>query len=149
MEIFGFAIKTSIAVIAGLLIGLERELRGKHAGLKTHALVALGSVIFIMLSLEFKGEKYADITRVLSQVIIGIGFIGGGTIMKKGRDVEGLTTAATIWCSAGLGCLAGFGYYKEVAIVTGIILFVNFFFSKLEKKLIERSKRKKEKKKKD
>ena len=96
MEIFGFVIKTIIAVTAGLLIGLEREFRGKHAGLKTHALVALGSVIFIMLSLEFKGEKYTDITRVLSQVIIGIGFIGGGTIMKKGRDVEGLTTAATI-----------------------------------------------------
>ncbi|MUP44778.1 MgtC/SapB family protein [Gramella sp. BOM4] len=148
MEIFGFAIKTSIAVIAGLLIGLERELRGKHAGLKTHALVALGSVIFIMLSLEFQGEKYTDITRVLSQVIIGIGFIGGGTIMKKGKDVEGLTTAATIWCSAGLGCLAGFGYYKEVGIVTAIILFVNFFFSKLEKKLLERAKRKEKKKKK-
>lgn len=142
MEIFGFALKTSIAVLAGLLIGLERELRGKHAGLKTHALVALGSVIFIMLSLEFEGEKYTDVTRVLSQVIIGIGFIGGGTIMKKGTDVEGLTTAATIWCSAGLGCLAGFGYYKEVAIVTGIILFVNFFFSKLERKLIERAKKK-------
>lgn len=149
MEIFGFVIKTLIAVTAGLLIGLEREFRGKHAGLKTHALVALGSVIFIMLSLEFKGEKYTDITRVLSQVIIGIGFIGGGTIMKKGRDVEGLTTAATIWCSAGLGCLAGFGYYKEVAMVTGIILFVNFFFSKLEKKLIERTKKKKKQKEKE
>ncbi len=149
MEIFGFAIKTLIAVVAGLLIGLEREFRGKHAGLKTHALVALGSVIFIMLSLEFQDEKYTDITRVLSQVIIGIGFIGGGTIMKKGKDVEGLTTAATIWCSAGVGCLAGFGYYKEVALVTAIILFVNFFFSKLEKKLIKRSKNKEKGKKDD
>lgn len=149
MEIFGFVIKTLIAVTAGLLIGLEREFRGKHAGLKTHALVALGSVIFIMLSLEFKGEKYTDITRVLSQVIIGIGFIGGGTIMKKGKDVEGLTTAATIWCSAGLGCLAGFGYYKEVAMVTGLILFVNFFFSKLEKIVLRKVKKRQKKKEKN
>lgn len=148
MEIVGFAIKTVIAVVAGLLIGLEREFRGKHAGLKTHALVALGASVFIMISLEFEGQEYADMTRVLSQVIIGIGFIGAGTIMKKGEDVEGLTTAATIWCSAAVGCLAGFGYYKEIILVTGLVIFVNFLLSKLEKKLIERS-RKKHKKKKD
>ncbi|TBW29876.1 MgtC/SapB family protein [Gramella sp. KN1008] len=147
MEIVGFVIKTVIAVVAGLLIGLEREFRGKHAGLKTHALVALGASVFILLSLEFKGEEYADMTRVLSQVIIGIGFIGAGTIMKKGEDVEGLTTAATIWCSAAVGCLAGFGYYKEIVLVTGLVIFVNFFLSKLEKRLIERSKKKHKKKK--
>ncbi|WP_300435124.1 MgtC/SapB family protein [Christiangramia sp.] len=142
MDIIDFALKSGVAVIAGLFIGLEREFRGKHAGLKTHALVALGASIFIMMSLEFKGLDYADITRVLSQVIIGIGFIGAGTIMKKGNDIEGLTTAATIWCSAAIGCLSGFGYFKELVIATILIVFVNFFFSIIEKKLIERNKKK-------
>ena len=145
MDIIQFAIKASLAIIAGLLIGLEREFRGKHAGLKTHALVALGASVFIIMSLEFKGEEYADMTRVLSQVIIGIGFIGAGTIMKKGKDVEGLTTAATIWCSAAAGCLAGFGYFKELVIVTAMIIFVNFVFSRIEDRLIERHKKKKKK----
>lgn len=142
MDIIDFALKSGVAVIAGLFIGLEREFRGKHAGLKTHALVALGASIFITMSLEFKGLDYADITRVLSQVIIGIGFIGAGTIMKKGNDIEGLTTAATIWCSAAIGCLSGFGYFKELVIATILIVFVNFFFSIIEKKLIERNKKK-------
>lgn len=146
MDIMQFAIKAGIAVIAGLLIGLEREFRGKHAGLKTHALVALGASVFIIMSLEFKGEEYADMTRVLSQVIIGIGFIGAGTIMKKGKDVEGLTTAATIWCSAAAGCLAGFGYFEELVIVTAMVIFVNFVFSRIEDRLIERHQKKKKKK---
>lgn len=146
MDIVDFAIKSGVAVFAGLCIGLEREFRGKHAGLKTHALVALGASLFIMMSLEYEGEKYTDMTRVLSQVIIGIGFIGAGTIMKKGKDVEGLTTAATIWCSAAIGCLSGFGLYKELATTTIIIIFVNFFFSMIERKIIAREKKKKKEK---
>ncbi|SDS26251.1 MgtC/SapB family protein [Gramella sp. MAR_2010_147] len=145
MDIIDFALKTGVAVIAGLCIGLEREFRGKHAGLKTHALVALGASIFIMMSLEFEGAEYADMTRVLSQVIIGIGFIGAGTIMKKGKDVEGLTTAATIWCSAAIGCLSGFGYFKELVVTTILIIFVNFFFSLIERKLMDRKKKEKSK----
>lgn len=149
MDLIEFAIKAGIAVIAGLCIGLEREFRGKHAGLKTHALVALGSSVFIIMSLEFEGQEYADMTRVLSQVIIGIGFIGAGTIMKKGKDVEGLTTAATIWCSAGAGCLAGFGFFKELVLVTALVIFVNFVFSRIEDRLIERHNKHKKKKKKN
>lgn len=143
MELDGFVIKVFPATIAGLLIGLERELQGKHAGLKTNALVALGSCIFIVLSLEYEGEKYIDTTRVLSQVIIGIGFIGAGTIMKKGKDVEGLTTAATIWCSAGVGCLIGFAHIPEAAVITVLVIGLNFVFSIVERKLIEREKARK------
>ncbi|CAL68498.1 MgtC/SapB family protein [Christiangramia forsetii] len=140
MDIIDFAIKAGIAVVAGLFIGLEREFRGKYAGLKTHALVALGACIFIMMSLQFEGAEYADMTRVLSQVIIGIGFIGAGTIMKKGNDVEGLTTAATIWCSAAVGCLSGFGYFKELLVATAIVILVNFVFSLVESKIIKKKK---------
>jgi len=145
MEIAEFALKASLAVIAGLFIGLEREFQGKYAGLKTHALVALGACIFIMMSLEFEGAEYADMTRVLSQVIIGIGFIGAGTIIKKGKDIEGLTTAATIWCSAAVGCLSGFGYFKELLVTTVIVIFINFVFGLIEAKIIKKEKNKKKK----
>lgn len=142
MEWTEFALRIGLASLAGLLIGLEREFRGKHAGLKTNALVALGASVFVIMSLQFKGEEYADITRVLSQVIIGIGFIGAGTIIREGKDVKGLTTAATIWCSAGAGCLAAFEMYAELAILTVLIILINFTFSILEKKMINAEKEK-------
>ncbi|APG60584.1 MgtC/SapB family protein [Christiangramia salexigens] len=147
MDFMEFALKAGISVLAGLCIGLEREFRGKQAGLKTNALVALGATIYLLMSLQFEGEDYADMTRVLSQVIIGIGFIGAGTIMKKGNDVEGLTTAATIWCSAAVGCLSGFGLFKELALITIMVIALNYIFSLVEKKMIEKKKEKKKKKK--
>ncbi|MBT8295983.1 MAG: MgtC/SapB family protein, partial [Gramella sp.] len=79
-----FALRVSLATIAGLIIGLEREIQGKEAGLKTNALVSLGAAIFVLMSLEFEGDKYVDITRVLGQIVVGIGFIGAGTILQKG-----------------------------------------------------------------
>jgi putative Mg2+ transporter-C (MgtC) family protein len=137
-----FALRVGLATIAGLAIGLERETQGKEAGLKTNALVSLGACIFILMSLEFEGDKYVDITRVLGQVVVGIGFIGAGTILQKGREVKGLTTAATIWCSAATGCLAGFGLYIELAVVIGLILLINLALGYVERKLLKRRKRK-------
>jgi len=140
-----FALRVSLATIAGLIIGLEREIQGKEAGLKTNALVALGASIFILMSVEFEGEKYVDITRVLGQVVVGIGFIGAGTILQKGKEVKGLTTAATIWCSAATGCLAGFGMYHELAIVSGIILIINLVFGYIEHKMKKKAKKEEKK----
>lgn len=82
-EIIDFTLKVGIATISGLLIGLKREYKGKSAGLKTNALVAIGSAVFVLISLKFQGEDYADITRVLSQVVTGIGFLGAGVILQK------------------------------------------------------------------
>ena len=135
-----FALRVGLATIAGLVIGLERELQGKEAGLKTNALVSLGAAIFILMSLEFEGDKYVDITRVLGQIVVGIGFIGAGTILEKQRKVKGLTTAATVWCSAASGCLAGFGLYKELAVVSGIILCINLVFGYIEHKMKKKAK---------
>ncbi|MFV8225560.1 MgtC/SapB family protein [Christiangramia aquimixticola] len=135
-----FTLRVVLATIAGLIIGFEREIQGKEAGLKTNALVSLGAALFILMALEFEGDKYVDITRVLGQVVVGIGFIGAGTILQKGKEVKGLTTAATIWCSAATGCLAGFGMFAELAIVSGIILIINLGFGYFEKKLIEKRK---------
>ncbi len=138
MELGEFVLKVGLAVIAGVFIGAEREYKGKSAGLKTNALVALGSCVFILISLEFRGEQNVDVTRVLGQVVTGIGFIGAGTILHQGTKVEGLTTAATIWCSAGAGCMAATGMYKELAVISLLVIIINFVFSFFGNKLMHR-----------
>ena len=132
MELAEFVLKVGLAVIAGFFIGAEREYRGKSAGLRTNALVALGACVFILISLNFQGDQNVDVTRVLGQVVTGIGFIGAGTILHHGTKVEGLTTAATIWCSAGAGCLAAVGMYKELAIISVLVIIINYVFSFFE-----------------
>jgi len=137
MEIQYFALRLGAAIAAGLLIGMEREYKNKEAGLKTNMLVAIGAAIFVMISLKFYGEKYVDITRVLGQITVGIGFIGAGTILKKKEEdtVKGITTAATIWCSAGAGCLAAMGMYWELIIVTITVVIINYIFGHLDSKV--------------
>ena len=138
MELLEFSIRVGLAELAGLLIGAEREIRGKSAGLKTNALVALGASVFVLASLTFKGEEFVDITRVLGQVVSGIGFIGAGTILQQKGSIKGLTTAATIWCSAGAGCLAALEMYKELAVICVIIISINYTFGVLERKLLQK-----------
>lgn len=138
MEIGLFAVKVLLAVFAGVLIGLEREFRGKDAGLKTNSLVALGACVFFLISLQFRFEDFVDETRVLGQIVTGIGFIGAGTILQQRGKIEGLTSAATIWCSAAAGCLAAMEMYWELAIICGIVLFINFVFTIIENKLIRK-----------
>lgn len=132
MVIQEFAIRAGAALLSGLLIGVEREIQNKNAGLKTNALVSLGASIFVMLSLQFRGEEFVDITRVLGQVVTGIGFIGAGVILHKGTIVRGLTTAATVWCSAAAGCLAAIGLFGELMIITALIVFVNVIFGPVD-----------------
>ncbi len=138
-DITNFAIKVGLATIAGLLIGLEREYKGKSAGLKTNALVSLGAAVYVLISLRFFGEEYADVTRVLSQVVTGIGFLGAGVILQKEDKIKGLTTAATIWCSAGAGCLAATSMYIELGILTILVVVINVVFGYIDES-IERKK---------
>ncbi|MCF4100462.1 MgtC/SapB family protein [Gillisia sp. M10.2A] len=135
MTAIQFGLQIGIAALAGLVIGLERELRGKSAGLKTNALVATGACVFLLISFEFKGLPYVDATRVLGQIVTGIGFIGAGTILHHKSSIKGLTTAATVWCSAAAGCLAGLQLYWELVILGVLILTINYGLSFLEKKL--------------
>lgn len=138
MELQDFAIRLGCTLVAGFFIGLEREIKDKNAGLKTNMLVAVGASVFVMVSLQFRGEQYVDITRVLSQVIIGIGFLGAGTIIKKNDDtVKGLTTAATIWCSAAAGCVGALGMFWELLLLTLAVLIINRIFGWIEEKFIE------------
>jgi putative Mg2+ transporter-C (MgtC) family protein len=117
-----FALRLLAAMGAGLVIGMEREWQNKPAGLRTITLVATGAALFVMLSLMISTEK-GDFTRIIGQVVTGIGFLGGGIIFKEGADIRGLTTAATVWCSAAVGCLAGAGYFVETLI--GVIAVIS------------------------
>ena len=146
METSEFAIRIGSAVASGLLIGLEREYKSKSAGLKTNMLVALGACVFVLISLMFAGQKNTDMTRVLGQVVTGVGFLGAGAILQRGASVKGLTTAATIWCSAGVGCLAAVGRYWELVILTITVVLVNFLFGMLDTRIASRFKNNKEEK---
>ncbi|MCX2838707.1 MgtC/SapB family protein [Salinimicrobium sp. MT39] len=133
MELLDFGLRIGAALLAGLFIGIEREIHNKNAGLKTNALVSLGAAVFVLTSLSFAGDDYVDTTRVIGQVVTGIGFIGAGVILHKGTIVRGLTTAATVWCSAGAGCLAAIGKFKELFLLVAVIVFVNVVFNPVDR----------------
>ncbi|HTE48868.1 MAG TPA: MgtC/SapB family protein, partial [Candidatus Paceibacterota bacterium] len=108
-------LRLAVAVGLGMLIGVERIMVHKEAGMKTHALVSLGSAVFIIIS-EMIGLKYGNLggmdpTRIASQVIVGIGFLGAGSIILQGNRLLGLTTAGGLWVTAGIGMASGFGFY--------------------------------------
>ena len=121
-----------LLVAAGLTgaIGLERELRERAAGLRTHMLVGIGAALFTIVSaygwtdFEFSNRSGVvfDPTRIAAQVVTGIGFLGAGAILRQGLTVRGLTTAASLWIVAAIGMAAGAGYYSAALIATGIVL---------------------------
>jgi putative Mg2+ transporter-C (MgtC) family protein len=135
MEITDFVIRILVAMGAGMIIGLERQFHQKRAGLRTHTLVAIGSAVFVLTSFKVSGETGGDATRIIGQVVTGIGFLGAGVILRQGLSVHGLTTAATIWCSSAAGCLAASGYFLETAISTFVIVFVNIFLRRIDDKI--------------
>ncbi len=122
---------TALRIAAGLglgaAIGLERQLRSRNAGLRTAALVSLGSTLFVIMGgYTFAGE-HADPTRVAAQVASGIGFLGAGVIMQQGATISGLNTAATLWASAAIGALAGGGLLVPAAIGSCAVIAANIF----------------------
>src|SRR5680860_1269528 len=133
-----FLYKILLAIVAGLLIGIG-EYKGKDAGLKTNMLVSVGACAFVILSLQYQGGPFIDLTRVLSQVVTGIGFLGAGVILKKGDTVQGLTTAATVWCSAAAGCIAALYLVTDLMLFTGTVLLVNLIFGLIGKKIGDNS----------
>src|ERR1700682_3690730 len=114
-----------LAVAGGLssLIGFERQWRNRLAGLRTNTLVALGAASFVIFGALFPEE--GSPTRVAAQVVSGIGFLGAGLIFREGLSVRGLNTAATLWCSAAIGVLAGAGFLAYATVATGFVVFVN------------------------
>ena len=124
-------LRVSLAGALGAAIGLERELRDREAGLRTHLLVAVGSALFTLVSAYgFRDFDYGrntgftlDPTRISAQIVTGIGFLGAGAIIRQGISVRGLTTAATLWIVAAIGLASGAGYYSAAVITTGVVLF--------------------------
>lgn len=133
MEITQFALNISFALLFGALIGLERQWQLKEAGLRTNTLVALGSSTFISLSFLIAGNQ--DMTRIAAQIVTGIGFLGAGIMFKEGATIKGLNTAATVWCTAAIGTLAGSGFIKHAAFVTGLVLMTHLLLRPVAKKI--------------
>lgn len=128
-----------LALAAGLggAIGLEREYRHKPAGLRTNMLIALGSALFSILSVEL-GAGAGSPDRIAAQVVTGIGFLGAGAILRSGENVHGLTTAATIWVNAAIGMAAGLGAYSAAAAGAALTLVVLALLPVMERLFEER-----------
>ncbi|HXW70146.1 MAG TPA: MgtC/SapB family protein [Methylocella sp.] len=111
-----------LALALGGVIGFERQWRQRLAGLRTNTLVSLGAAIFVVFEGQFSDTSP---TRVAAQVVSGVGFLGAGVIWKEGLNVRGLNTAATLWCSAAVGLLAGSGHWPHAVLAAGLIVGVN------------------------
>jgi len=120
--------RLGVALLLGSVIGFERQWHQKMAGLRTNALVALGSCGFVVFS-AMVGE--GDPTRTASQVVTGIGFLGAGVILREGINVHGLNTAATLWCSAMVGTFAGGGFWAPSLVAAGFVVGTNLLLRPL------------------
>lgn len=135
-------VRLLLAFILGGLIGLERELHGRAAGLRTHILVCLGSALIMLTSMHIFQIYYkiaqTDPARIAAGVVTGIGFLGAGTILRAKASVRGLTTAASLWAIAGIGMAIGSGFYVGAYTASALVLFALFFLTKFEKALVRK-----------
>jgi len=123
MKAIDFILRLALAAGLGAALGLEREMRQKPAGLRTNMLIAVGSALFSLISVQLAGQG-GSADRVAANIVTGVGFLGGGAILRSGREVLGMTTAATIWVNAAIGMAAGFGESTLAISATGITLMV-------------------------
>lgn len=123
-----------VSSILGGIIGLEREVKSRPAGIRTHMLVSLGATLLMLVSMY--GFEGGDPARLAAQVVSGIGFLGAGAILRKGDDVSGLTTAASVWVSGGIGLAIGNGYYMGGVITALIVLLCLLSLRVFHKKVV-------------
>lgn len=133
-------LRVVIAGILGALIGYERGKAHKFAGLRTHSLVAIGAALFTLISITaFTGDlrtRGYDPSRIISNVIVGIGFVGAGAILRQESKVIGLTTAASLWVVASIGVAVGVGFYLTALVVTGLVYFILSVLQKVEDNIL-------------
>lgn len=126
MDIFLVAFKLILAAVLGAIIGVEREIKNRAAGFRTHIIVSVGACLIMLIGIDAIGDissdRARDAARLAGQVVSGIGFLGAGTILQKKNGVSGLTTAATLWLSGAIGLAVGIGYYEGAIIATVISL---------------------------
>ena len=122
MTVLDFSLRLAAALLLGSLIGIERQYRQRMAGLRTNALVSVGAALFVTLT---PLASMGDPARIAAQVVSGIGFLAGGVIFREGLSVRGLNTAATLWATAAVGTLAGFGFFVQAAIGAVAVMAAN------------------------
>jgi len=127
-----------LSVFFGALIGLEREVKRKGAGFQTYSLVALGSCLFSLIAFSLGQSKIIDPSSILMAIAVGMGFIGAGAIFKVETQVLGLTTAAGLWATAGVGLAIGAGFIPLAAFSTFLILLIFIIFGFFEEKLFRK-----------
>ena len=137
-----FLLRLGAAMLCGVILGTERILANKTAGMRTYALVSLGSALFVIIS-QYVSAQSSDMfsfdpLRMASQVIVGIGFLGAGLIMVKDNHMTGITTAAGIWVAAGIGIAYGFGLFQLALISTFFTLFIFVVLFKIENKYVRK-----------
>lgn len=128
-----FSLRLTVALILGSAIGIERQWRQTRAVLKTNVLVCIGSSMFVMMSLMQAQDSSP--TRVAAQIVSGVGFLGGGVILREGTTVRGLNTAATLWCSASVGTLVGNGFLFPAYLGAAAVVFSNLVMRPLVEQL--------------
>jgi len=131
---FVFVINLFISIMAGIIVGLERQWQKKLAGVRTTALVSFGACMFVTLS-TFMAPYDGSPSRVAAQVVSGIGFLAGGVIIRDGFSVSGINTAATLWCSAAIGSMIGAGYPMQGLIASVILMLTNITLRSLSHKV--------------
>ena len=140
-SIYEMILKIFLTVLLSGIIGGERELRQRAAGLRTHVLVAVGSALIVLTSIsiseEFKNVYMTDPTRIISNIVTGIGFLCAGTIIRGGAQIRGLTTAATVWIVSAIGMAVGAGCYTLSIVVTIVVFIVLVGLRSVEKKIGE------------
>ena len=139
MSLEKFIVYLLICFFLSFFIGIERQYRQRSVGLRTTILVAIGSYLFVSFSVLLNGYNI-DVTRIAAQIVTGIGFLGAGVILKDGVKIRGLTTAATLWCTAAIGVLCASGFILEAISGTVIILFSNVFLRYVNKIVNQKSK---------
>jgi putative Mg2+ transporter-C (MgtC) family protein len=129
-----FWIPVLVSMLCGVMVGLERQLRGKPLDVRTAILICLGTHVFIRLGVATGGDN-VDHTRVLGQVVTGIGFLGAGVILRRNESVVGLTTASVIWVLAAIGACIGFGQYGAAIALAFVTLVVLNFLEMIEDRI--------------
>lgn len=138
LDLATIVIRLSLAFILGGIIGVERELRNQPAGFRTHSILSLGSALYTLVSILAIGynPKVADPTRISAQIVSGIGFLCAGAIFRIGVNIKGLTTAASLWTTGGIGLACGAGFIVPAIIVSFLVVFSLTILAKFEKSFL-------------
>lgn len=136
---WNFLLNIGVALGLGIAIGFERQLRQRTAGLRTNTLVCVGAALFVSLGVSLE-QDVTSTARMASYVVSGIGFLGGGVILRDGFNVHGMNTAATLWCSAAVGTLAGSGRLGEACVGAVVVLVIHIALRPVVQRIDERVK---------